>query len=225
MTPRPPPACWVTLPRPCRSLSMTTIGDVWPRTWPPSSPIRATCSHPFAGGCERPRPPHWGSISRLVGLDGASAEAGAAGLGSYAPGGASVGRVTWLARLLGASRSLVRFFTAGVSTVATYDAPVYGVRDGLLGQVRSWAAATLRPRAPGRSLGATCLLHGDPGGNAAAAAAERWAREVWLPSWNELAALGLTALACKWCGLRSKPAPSWRCARGPVDAARAELRA
>ena len=48
--------------------------------------------------------------------------------------------------------------TAGVAAVATYDARVYGLRDGLFAQVRRWAAVTMRPRARGRSLGATCLL-------------------------------------------------------------------
>ncbi len=86
-------------------------------------------------------------------------------------------RLSRLRDLMG-SRA-VSIFATGVLPAMVYGAEVGGVSDTELALVRKVAAAALRPRARGRSLNMTLLIHGDPAWRAATAPVCQYVRMVW----------------------------------------------
>ena len=97
-------------------------------------------------------------------------------------------RLANVARTLGASRNPVRFYTAGVASVAAYDAPVYGLATGRVTQLRRWGGAHHAPERQGailhrnvpplwRPRGAPRRRRGDPVGEGGMA----WRRQhLWV---------------------------------------------
>ncbi len=136
-------------------------------------------------------------------------------------------------------------YAVGIAPASAYDAPIWGLTDREVLAQRRTAAVAMRPRARGRSLTITNLLHGTPTARLEVAPVLHYSRAVWqavvareaaasrgcgLPDiggwWNE--AMGLysgAAEAYEADGAASKSdakkriAKAWRGVRGPVGAA------
>ncbi len=73
----------------------------------------------------------------------------------------------------------VRAFASGIQLGMTFGAAVHGLSDSELRDVRLAAAATMTPRARGRSLLMLLLVHGDPTWRAGVEPFLQYARAVW----------------------------------------------
>ena len=117
-----------------------------------------------------------------------------------------------------------KLFSTGIRPAAAYGADVVGASPAFLRRLRLQAAATMRPRARGRSLTAVSLVHGDPAGVVGVAAAGHWAGEAWRAAGRDEHATSLGSLQALCHAARSHAvAASWRTARGPIAVAFLEL--
>ncbi len=136
-------------------------------------------------------------------------------------------------------------FTAGVGPSSAYDSPIWGLSDKEILSLRRTAAAAMRPKARGRSLTMTSLVHGVPTARFEIAPVLQYSRAIWMAVTNrEKAAVrkcGLPDISGWWHGvLSSSPhlaaayekgaaggtsadpkaaAGAWRTIRGPIGAA------
>ena len=112
-----------------------------------------------------------------------------------------------------------RIATAGVLPSATYGAEVNGISNYELLSVRRACASALRPAAPGRSLDAVLLVHGDPTWKCTAAPILRLHKEVWRShTRTDPDAMDLTAIRKAWRKAQPMETKSWAAVRGPLSA-------
>ncbi len=76
-------------------------------------------------------------------------------------------------------RKAVRIFRAGAQPAAAFDSAVWGLADAEVQALRKLAAATMSPKARGRSLALVHLWHGMPTAAAEHAPVLQYARMVW----------------------------------------------
>ncbi len=136
-------------------------------------------------------------------------------------------------------------FTAGVGPSSAHDSPIWGLSDREVTSLRRTAATTMRPKARGRSLTMTSLVHGVPTARFEVAPILQYSRAVWMAVANrEVAAsrkCGLPDVASWWHEVMKDVAPlaaaygeggsssittdrklaasAWRRIRGPIGAA------
>ncbi len=140
-------------------------------------------------------------------------------------------------------------YTVGIAPASAYDAPIWGLTDREVLTQRRTAAVAMRPRARGRSLTITNLLHGAPSARLEVAPVLQYARAVWraVVAREEAAArgCGLPDIGRWWeaamslyrdiagtyaaVGVASKTdekkeiAKAWRSIRGPIGGAMLSL--
>ena len=90
----------------------------------------------------------------------------------------TVVRLQRLAKM-GKCPRVMSLYRQGKQTAATYGVEVNGVGSKAVHRLRRWAASAARPVAARRSLTAISLAIGDLAGEAATAAVQRLAKEVW----------------------------------------------
>ena len=112
----------------------------------------------------------------------------------------AVYKVVRLQRLakMGKCPRVMNLYRQGIQTAATYGAEVNGTGSKAILRLRRWAASAVRPVAARRSLTAISLAIGDPAGEAATAALQRLAKEVWCAVGRDPHALTLGETATLW---------------------------